>query len=312
MHPIATLTMNPALDLSTVTERVGHTHKVRCGPARFDPGGGGINVARVVKVLGGEATAVYPAGGPHGVVLHRSLDALGLAQRIVPIGGMTRESFTVTESATGNQYRFVLPGPVLSDSEQHQCLEAVAALEPRPSYLVVSGGFTPGADADVLCTEIGWLAEKIGARLILDISMAMRHAPSRGTYLMKPSIHELSVMLGRPIESRAETIAAARSLVADGRTEVVVVSLGSEGALLVTDTLAEHFLALEVPSKSAVGAGDSMVGAIVLALEKGWSLTEAVRYGVAAGTATIMTPGTELCYRADVEQLFAAMGGTPG
>ena len=312
MHPIATLTMNPALDLSTETEHVGHTHKVRCGPPRFDPGGGGINVARVVKVLGGEATAVYPAGGPYGAVLHSSLDALGLAQRVVPIAGMTRESFTVTESTTGNQYRFVLPGPTLTDREQRQCLEAVAALSPRPSYLVASGGFTPGTDADVLCAEIGKLAETIGARLILDISMAMRHAPRRGTYLMKPSIHELSVMLGRSIESIPETVAASRSLVADGRTEVVVVSLGAEGALLVTEDLAEHFKALDVPTRSAVGAGDSMVGAMVLALEKGWSLIEAVRYGVAAGTATIMTPGTELCYRADVERLFEEMGGGSG
>ena len=312
MHPIATLTMNPALDLATTTERVGHTHKLRCGPPRFDPGGGGINVARVVKVLGGEATAVYPAGGPYGAALHASLDRLGLAQRVVPIAGMTRESFTVTETTTGNQYRFVLPGPTLSDMEQRQCLEAIARLDPRPSYLVVSGGFTPGADPDVLCAEIGKLAEKIGARLILDISMAMRHAPLRGTYLMKPSIHELSVMLGCAIESVAETIAAARSLIAGGRTEVVVVSLGAEGALLVTDALAEHFEALEVPAKSAVGAGDSMVGAIVLALEQGWSLTDAVRYGVAAGTATIMTPGTELCYRSDVERLFAEMGGCSG
>jgi 6-phosphofructokinase 2 len=312
MHPIATLTMNPALDLSTTTERVGPLHKLRCGPPRFDPGGGGINVARVVKVLGGEATAVYPAGGPYGAALHASLDALGLAQRVVPIAGTTRESFTVTETSTGDQYRFVLPGPTLSDMEQRLCLEAVARLEPRPSYLVVSGGFTPGTAEDVLCAEIGKLAERIGARLILDISMAMRHAPMRGTYLMKPSIHELSVMLGCPIENLPETIAAARSLVADGRTEVVVVSLGAEGALLVTESLAEVFPALEVPIKSAVGAGDSMVGAIVFALEKGWGLIEAVRYGVAAGTATITTPGTELCYAGDVERFYEMMGGGSG
>ncbi len=130
MHPIATLTMNPALDLATTTERVGHTHKLRCGPPRTDPGGGGINVARVVKVLGGEATAVYPAGGPYGAALHASLDRLGLAQRVVPIAGTTRESFTVTETSTGDQYRFVLPGPTLSDMEQRQCLEAVSRLDP--------------------------------------------------------------------------------------------------------------------------------------------------------------------------------------
>ena len=144
MHPIATLTMNPALDLSTTTERVAPTHKLRCGPPRFDPGGGGINVARVVKVLGGDATAVYPAGGPYGELLHASLDALGLAQRVVPIAGMTRESFTVNETTTGDQYRFVLPGPTLVGDEQRRCLEAVARLEPRPSYLVVERRLSAG------------------------------------------------------------------------------------------------------------------------------------------------------------------------
>ncbi len=111
MHAIATLTMNPTLDLSTATDRVVPTHKVRCAPPRFDPGGGGINVARVVKVLGGNATAVYPAGGPHGQALRLSLEEMGLAQCIVPIAGSTRESFTVNEIETGRQFRFVLPGP---------------------------------------------------------------------------------------------------------------------------------------------------------------------------------------------------------
>jgi 6-phosphofructokinase 2 len=312
MHPIATLTMNPAVDVTTSTERVGPLHKLRCGSPRFDPGGGGINVARVVKVLGGDATAVYPAGGPHGDMIHRSLDALGLAQRVVPIAGMTRESFTVNEISTGFQYRFVLPGPTLSDLEQRQCLEAVASLSPRPSYLVASGGFPPGSEEETLCEAIAEIAKEIGARLILDISMAMRHAPAHGVYMMKPSVHELAVMFGRPIESVAEALLAAKLLVADHRAEIIVVSLGSEGALLVTETLAQHFQAPDVPAQSAVGAGDSMVGAMVLALEKGWSATDAVRYGVAAGTATIMTPGTELCHRADVERLFREIGGGSG
>ena len=115
MHPIATLTMNPALDLSTATERVAPTHKIRCGPPRFDPGGGGINVARVVKVLGGDATAVYPAGGPHGEMLHRALDALGLAQRVVPIAGSdARKHHRQRDLDRRRQYRFVLPGPTLT------------------------------------------------------------------------------------------------------------------------------------------------------------------------------------------------------
>ncbi len=148
------------------------------------------------------------------------------------------------------------------------------------------------------------LQQEIGARLILDTSRAMRYAPESGVYLMKPSERELSAMVGQPTDTRAEQIAAAQSLVRQGRSEVVIVSIGAEGALLVTDGLVEHFQAPDVPPCSAVGAGDSMVGAMVFALERGWSLQEAVRYGVAAGTATLMTPGTELCHVDDVEKLY--------
>jgi 6-phosphofructokinase 2 len=304
MHPIATLTMSPALDLSTATECVEPTHKVRCGEPRYDPGGGGINVARVVKRLGGEVTAVYPAGGPYGEMIHRSLDAIGLTQRVVPIAGQTRESFTVDELSTGRQYRFVLPGAALSAGEIKACLDAIADLRPLPTYLVVSGGFPPGTPALELSADLAKLAREIGARLILDTSRAMRYAPESGVYLMKPSERELSAMVGLPTDTRAEQIAAAQSLVRQGRSEVVVVSIGAEGALLVTDRQVEHFQAPDVPPSSAVGAGDSMVGAMVFALERGWSLQEAVRYGVAAGTATLMTPGTELCHVDDVEKLY--------
>jgi 6-phosphofructokinase 2 len=175
---------------------------------------------------------------------------------------------------------------------------------------VASGGYPPGAPAAELSAAIAKLAVDIGARLVLDTSLAMRYAPEHGAYLMKPSERELARMVDRPVESRAEQIAAARSLLAEGRAEVIVVSLGAEGALLVTATLAEHFEPPAVPALSAVGAGDAMVGAMVFALEKGWSLVEAVRYGVAAGAATIMTPGTDLCYAADVDRLYGEMKRT--
>lgn len=302
MAAIATLTFNPALDLSTIVERVEPTHKLRCGPPRYDPGGGGINVARVVQRLGGEAVAVYAAGGPIGEMLHSYLDAEGVRQRPVPIAGTTRQNFTVDESSTRNQYRFVLPGPELSAEEKRQCFRAVAALRPRPEYLVVSGGYPPAAEAE-LSAEIAALAAELGAKLVLDTSQAMRDA-APGAYLMKPNHRELAHMVGRRLESRADQIAAAKSLVRDGRSEIMVVSLGADGALLVTDELAEHFASPDVEIHSAVGAGDSMVGAIVFALARGWPIREATRYGVAAGAATLMTSGTELCHPADVERLF--------
>lgn len=146
--PIGTLTMNPALDIATATDQVTALHKLRYAAPRYDPGGGGINVARVVQILGGKATAVYPAGGPTGEMLEALLDVRGVPQCVLPITGQTRESFTIDEEATGQQFRFVLPGPSLSADDQQRCLEALGGLDPQPAFLVVSGSLPPGVPAD--------------------------------------------------------------------------------------------------------------------------------------------------------------------
>ncbi|HYQ38877.1 MAG TPA: 1-phosphofructokinase family hexose kinase [Pseudomonas sp.] len=305
MSRIATLTLNPAMDLSTSAARVEPTRKLRCSLPHYDPGGGGINVARVVKALGGDSVAIYPAGGPFGDMLERILADLGLTQVRVAIAGDTRESFTVDETGSGQQYRFVLPGPALSAAEQQACLDAIAALDPLPAYLVLSGSFPPGVEVSFF-DRMAALARRIGAKLVFDCSgEALQYAASRGgIHLLKPSLSELSTLMGRPIVGAAEQDAALRTLIAQGAAEVVVLSLGGEGAVLASKAGIERFGAMDVPVRSAVGAGDSMVGAIVLALSRGHSLHDAVRYGIAAGSATIMQPGTELCRVEDVERLF--------
>lgn len=310
MSRIATLTLNPAMDLSTGVERVEPTRKLRCSLPHYDPGGGGINVARVVDTLGGDAVAVYPAGGPFGDMLQRMLAALGVVQVRVPIAGDTRESFTVDEGDTGQQYRFVLPGPELAPTEQQACLEAIAALDPLPGYVVLSGSFPPGV-APSFFDEVATLARRIGARLVLDCSgEALQYAAGKGgIHLLKPSLSELATLAGGKLEGEAAQEAALRSLIERGVAEIIVLSLGGEGAVLASKEGIERFPPLDVPVCSAVGAGDSMVGAIVLALSRGWKLREAVRYGIAAGSATIMRPGTELCRAEDVRRLY---GGGEG
>lgn len=305
MTLIATLTMNPAMDLSTSTARVAPTSKLRCSLPRYDPGGGGINAARVVATLGGEVVAVYPAGGPFGDMLVRTLDDLGLPQRRVPITGDTRESFTVDEGDSGLQYRFVLPGPTLSTLEQRACLDAIASLQPLPGYLVLSGSFPPGVAVSFF-DEVAALARRIGARLVLDCSgEALQYAVARGgIYLIKPSLSELASVAGQALDSAEAQESAVRALIERGAAEIVVLSLGGEGAVLGSRAGVQRFRACDVPVRSAVGAGDSMVGAIVYALANGQDLNSAVRYGIAAGCATIMRPGTELCLRGDVERLF--------
>lgn len=305
---IATLTMNPALDVATEAERVIPTRKLRCETPRYDPGGGGINVSRVIGTLGGTATAVYPAGGPTGDLLTSLLASHGIPRHPVTIEGLTRESFTVNEQTSGDQFRFVLPGPALSEAEQQRCLQAIAALTPRPDYLVASGSLPPGVPAGFYA-ELGRLARQNGMRLVLDTSGdALRQA--HGAYLLKPNRNELAQLAGRRLSGETELRDAARRLLDEGRAEVVVVSLGHDGALLVTAGDCQHFPALDVPIRSAVGAGDTMVAAIVFALAAGHELVDAVQLGIAASAATLLSPGTGLCRREDVERLYRTLAAT--
>lgn len=306
MTAIATLTLNPALDLSTATDAVVPTHKLRCAVPRFDPGGGGVNVARVVRTLGGEAVAVFPAGGNTGRMLQSLLDQEGIDSRAVPIAGLTRVSFTVDERRSGAQYRFVLPGPELTTVELQRCLDRLSSLSPSPIYIVASGSLPPGVPSDIY-GRVAQMARDAGARLILDTSGEALRRTGGGVYLVKPNLRELQDLESREIRGEAEQVASARRLITEGLSEVVVLSLGADGALLVTAEGHERYPAIDVPVQSAVGAGDSMVGALTLGLVRGLPLGAAVCFGMAAGAATLMTPGTELCRREDVERLFAQM-----
>ncbi|WP_457089844.1 1-phosphofructokinase family hexose kinase [Microvirga sp. P5_D2] len=305
MPQVITLTMNPALDIATSADAVIPTDKIRCGAPRYDPGGGGINVARVIRTLGGDAFAVFPAGGAVGMALDALLDREHILYCRVPIMGVTRESFTVDERRSGQQYRFVLPGPTLAEEEWQACLARLARLAESARFIVASGSLPPGAPADFF-QQVADLAKHLGTRFVLDTSGDALRQTRSGVYLLKPSLRELQEWVGRDLPEEADQIAAARSLIAQGVSEVMVVSLGAKGALLVSAEEAEWLAPIAVPIRSAVGAGDSMVGAIVFGLTRGLDLHHAVRLGMAAGAATLMTPGTELCQREDVERLYEA------
>ena len=300
---IATLTLNPALDLWTSTERVIPEHKLRCDEPRFDPGGGGINVARAVTQLGGDALAVFPAGGPSGAVIDRLLSDAGIPHHLIPIPGWTRQSVTVQESASGAQFRFVLPGPGLSADDQEACLGALAAIDPAPAFVVLSGSMPPGVDEGFL-NRLGDFCRSRGARLAVDTSgeaLDWVH----GACILKPSLRELAALVGRPLDTLSHQLEATRQVIHEGRAEIVALSLGAQGALLVTATSASRYFAPTVKVESAVGAGDAMLAGILVALAEGRSLPEAACYGVAAGSAALLHPGTGLCTRADTERLVA-------
>lgn len=300
---IVTLTMNPALDITTSVDVVRPTQKLRCSATRYDPGGGGINVARIARVLGGSVFAVFPSGGSHGGHVTTLLNDAGVAFAAIPIVGATRESFTVNEISSGEQYRFVLPGPELTLREQERCLRELRMAARSAEFVVASGSLPPGVPADFY-QQVADMCRQLGARLILDTSGGgLRHVSS-GVFLLKASARELRECVGRPLATEAEQLAAAHELIDTGRAEVVLVSLGSEGALLATPQVSQRFPAISMPSGSGVGAGDAMVAAITVGLSRGWTLAKSVALGIAAGAAMLTTPGTAACDRADVERLF--------
>lgn len=302
MTPIVTLTMNPTVDIAAVARNVVHTFKVRCTSVRHDPGGGGVNVARVVHSLGEEVTAVYTAGGPSGDRLRLLLERMGLDQRALPVADDTRDSFTVFDHATGNEFRFVLPGPELSQSEWRSCLDVLRSL--RASYLVLSGSLPRGVPEDFYA-QAARIGSEGGARVLLDTSgEALRAALDQGVYLIKPNLRELAELTGGAADEEPDRARLARSVVEAGKAEIVALTLGHEGALLAWRDGTLRMRPPPVSTRSAVGAGDSFLGGFVVGLARGRPLTDSFRLAMAAGAAALLTPGTELCRSGDVLRLY--------
>jgi|WetSurMetagenome_2_1015567.scaffolds.fasta_scaffold05269_6 6-phosphofructokinase 2 len=304
MPKILTLTMNPAVDMSTSTERVEPTRKLRCHSGRQDPGGGGVNVARVARRLGAEVTAIYPAGGLVGKLLTELIDQEGLESIVVPVQGETRVDFTVMDENSAQQYRFVMPGPHLHGAEWMRCLEVFAGFKASPDIVCASGSLPPGVPADFYA-RVGGIVSSWGVRFALDSSgVALKRALDHPIFVLKPSIGELRELTGASLDSEAAMAAACKAVIESTRVQNIALTLGSEGALLVSPRRVLKAKALPIRPHSAVGAGDSFLGAMVWALACDKPIEEAFRFGVAGGSAALLAAGTELCRASDTLRLF--------
>jgi 6-phosphofructokinase 2 len=305
MKPIVTLTINPTIDLATTVEEVTPEHKLRCSPERRDPGGGGLNVARVIRELGGESLALYPRGGHTGELLEQLLEEQGLRRWSIPISGNTRENFTVAEKKSPREFRFVMPGPTLSEKEWNALLDSLSTVAADADYIVASGSLAPGVPVDFYA-RVARVARKQKARLVIDTSgEPLRAALEEGVFFVKPNRKEFRDMMGADVDDPAALAAAARSFLERGSAELLVVSKGAEGALLTTREGQYRATPPPVETHSSVGAGDSFVGGMTLGLARGLPPEEAFRWGIASGTAALLSQGTELCRRADAELLLA-------
>lgn len=308
MTGILTLTLNPALDLATSAASVRPGPKLRCDIPQVDPGGGGINVSRAIRLLGGNSTAFVALGGHTGARLLELLTAEGTAAATMPGPGETRQSFAVTDRTTGEQYRFVTPGPVWQPTDVDAALAAITLAAATADFVVLSGSLPPGVPVDFptrLCATLAGLP----SRVVIDTSgpalVRLAGAPAPAPFLLRMDSEEAEELAGQPLPGRQDSAAFAAGLVAKGVAQSVIVARGADGSVLASAAGLFHAAAADVQVRSKIGAGDSFVGGCVLALSRGETLQAALQKGAATASAAVMTEATELCHREDAERLVA-------
>ena len=299
---IVTLTINPALDKSTKFSGLIAEQKIRCEMPQYDAGGGGINVSKAISRLGGESLCIFTSGGSAGTMLEKLVDAEKIAKLVIKVENWTRESFVALDSHTNKQYRFGFPGAPILENELAEIIETVTKL--KPEYFVASGSLNEGLPSDFYA-QIAKICKQNNAKFILDTSdEPLQKALDAGVYLVRPNVGELAKLIGAERLEAEEVDDAAMELIKKGNAEIVVVSLGPQGAVLVTKDETHFVPAPNVSKKSTVGAGDSMVGGMVWALSQNKSMKEVIQWGVACGSAATMNEGTRLFKEEDAKRLF--------
>lgn len=297
--------MNPVLDKTAEASLVVPEKKTRCDPPTYEPGGGGLNVARAIKKLGGESLAIFLAGGDNGKKVEELLKEEKITIQKVEAGCNTRENLMVYDKKTGNQYRFVMPGPEVDEKYWKKIPEKLDKLSPKPNYLVASGSLPPGIPDDFYA-RIASFCNKHDIRYVLDTSgPSLKKAMEEGVYMLKPNLREIGEMLGKAELTGMELEESAKEILRKEYCSILIVSLGAKGAMMARQKdIIEYIVPPAMPVISAVGAGDSMVAGTLVGYIKGYWPEQAVRYGVAAGTAAAMTPGSELCRKEDTDRIF--------
>jgi 6-phosphofructokinase 2 len=304
-----TLTLNPTVDIACDAPAVRTVHKVRMFGETYDAGGGGVNVARVLREMEPDVVAVLTVGDVTGRLLEERLSASMLPYHAVPIHGRTRISMTVHDLAANEEYRFVSEGPMLSEAEWQAALKAVTEIDAE--WVIASGSLPRGVPEDFYA-QLARLAAKRGQQMVLDTSgPALRAAMGEHLAVIKPSLSEFEFLIGRPLDDPAAQAAAAQSIVQSGSAACVAVTLGEAGALIATREGVWRLPAMDVPVRGTVGAGDSFVAALVASLARGDSPATALAWGTAGGAAAVMNSGTAHPTRAEIEALFRRAHAAP-
>lgn len=305
IYDIVTVTVNPSIDKSTSFSKLEAEQKISCESPRFDAGGGGVNVSKAIKRLGGLSKCIITSGGTQGVFLEELLELEELNLEAVKIKSRTRENFIAVDRSTNDQYRFGFKGEVISENEKQLILDSI--LTTQTNFLVLSGSLNEGLGDDFYAQIVSKI-DKSKTKVIVDTSRKpLKYILKEGAYLIKPNVVELADLVGEESLEYHQINDAAKKIIKQKGAEIVVVSLGPDGAMIVTADFNEHIKAPKIDKKSTVGAGDSMVGGMVWALSQGKTISEVIRWGVACGTAATMNEGTQLFKIQDAQKIYDSL-----
>lgn len=306
---IVTVTPNPSIDRTVSVAQLWRGEVHRATSSRIDPGGKGVNVSRALAAQGRRTVAVLPVGGPEGHLLQELLDAASVGHVAVPVTGAVRMNITVVEP-DGTTTKLNEPGPQLASSEVAALLTTTLGQAAGPGWVVGCGSLPPGAPADLYATLVSRVRGR-GGRVAIDSSGApLAVAVEARPHLIKPNHEELAELVGRELPMLSDVEAAARALVADG-IETVAVSLGADGALLVTSTDAVHARATISNPLSTVGAGDCMLAGLLHGLSSGQSASDALTTGVLWGAAAVTLPGSRVPSHEDLRGIDVQVSTDP-
>jgi len=300
---VVTVTLNPALDKTITIPRLEMGGLNRVEQVRLDPGGKGINVAKVLKKFSVDVIATGFIGGSEGEFIQRSLKGLGIKTGFVKVQGVTRTNLKIVDNETKVTTEINEPGFAVLAGDLARFRHKLASLLQDTLVLVLGGSVPQGVPGDIYSDYIA-LAKEKNVKTILDADgVALEEGIKASPFAVKPNVHELAGLMGRSLTTEKDIIAAGRELIQEGIT-VVVISLGSEGAIALAKEEAYRVTPFPIIPQSTVGAGDSMVAAITYAILENKSLVETARWATVAGTVTASKPGTQVCSLSEVQSLL--------
>lgn len=307
---IVTLTLNPSVDRTITLASLERGAVQRATDTRMDPGGKGINVSRALARHGAQTCAVLPLGGPHGRIMEGLLAESGLSVQLVPIAGGIRANVALVEP-DGTTTKINERGPQLSEEEVEALITAVAGEhEGRVSWVVASGSLPPGV-ADDFYAQVTARVHEQGGRIAVDTSGApLAAAVAARPDLIKPNRVELAELVGRELTTLGEVVDTARGLIAGGIGEVLV-SLGRDGAVLLSGESVVMASAMVERPVSTVAAGDCTLAGFLLATTRGDSPTDALAQAVAFGSAAVTLSGSQVPSPRDVTAVHPRIDHDP-